>query len=60
MLVPDEGEALRDTLEAKYPTGSLAVMEFDGPWADLSARTAKLTRFVRPRDLDASLGPDAD
>ena len=60
MLVPDDGEALRDTLEAKYPTGSLAVMEFDGPWADLSARTAKLTRFVRPRDLDASLGPDAD
>jgi phosphohistidine phosphatase len=60
MLVPDDGEALRDSLEAKYPTGSLAVMEFDGPWSDLAARKAKLTRFTRPRDLDASLGPDAD
>jgi phosphohistidine phosphatase len=59
MLVPDDGEALRDSLEAKYPTGSLAVMEFDGFWSDLAARKAKLTRFTRPRDLDASLGPDA-
>lgn len=60
MLVPDEGDRLRDMLESKYPTGSIAVMEFDGAWPDLAARTAKLTRFVRPRDLDASLGPDLD
>lgn len=60
MLVPDEGNALRDTLEDKYPTGSLSVLEFDGEWADLAARKAKLTRFTRPRDLDPSLGPDAE
>ena len=58
MLVPDDGAALRDSLEDKFPTASLAVMSFDGGWAELAARKASLTRFTRPRDLDASLGPD--
>lgn len=58
MLVPDEGDSLRDSLEDKFPTASVAVMEFDGGWTDLSARKARLTKFVRPRDLDATLGPD--
>jgi phosphohistidine phosphatase len=58
LLVPDEGGDLRDSLEDKFPTASLAVMSFDGEWDDLAARKAKLTRFVRPRDLDPALGPD--
>ncbi|HEV2569962.1 histidine phosphatase family protein [Sphingomonas sp.] len=58
MLVPDDGEALRDSLEDKFPTASVALMSFDGEWGDLAARKAKLTRFVRPRDLDPALGPD--
>lgn len=58
MLVPDQGDKLRDALEDKFPTASVAVMEFDGEWGNLVARGARLTRFTRPRDLDASLGPD--
>lgn len=58
LLVPDDGDALRDSLEEKFPTASLAVMEFTGAWADLSARMAKLVEFKRPRDLDPALGPD--
>jgi phosphohistidine phosphatase len=59
MLVPDgSGDPLRDALEEKYPTAALAVMEFDGDWSALEPRTARLVRFVRPRDLDPDLGPE--
>lgn len=61
-LVPDAaGDSLRDTVEHKFPTASVAVMTFAvDRWADVAAGTATLTRFTRPRDLDPSLGPDAD
>ena len=58
MLVPDEGEPLRDALEDKFPTASIATMDFDGAWSVLAPHRARLTQFTRPRDLDASLGPD--
>lgn len=58
LLVPDGG-ALRDRAEIKFPTATLAEMRFDtADWGDVKAGSATLTRFVRPRDLDASLGPD--
>ena len=38
-------------LEAKYPTGALATLAFEGRWADLAAGQAELTAFVRPRDI---------
>lgn len=38
-------------LRQKYPTGGLAVLKFDGAWAALSARTARLTAFVTPAQL---------
>jgi phosphohistidine phosphatase len=60
LLVPDEGNDLRESLEEKFPTASVAAMEFDGDWPDLAARKARLTKFVRPRDLDPALGPDQD
>jgi phosphohistidine phosphatase len=62
MLVPDKaGDELRDAVEEKYPTSALAEMEFDvDHWADIKPRTGRLTRFVRPRDLDPTLGPDRD
>ncbi len=60
LLTPDESDKARDSLEDKFPTGSLAVLELDGAWTDLAAGKAKLIRFTRPRDLDASLGPDFD
>ena len=59
-LVPDEGgDSLRDDVEVKFPTASLAVMEIDvARWADVAANKARLTSFTRPRDLDPALGPD--
>jgi phosphohistidine phosphatase len=46
-------------LESKYPTATVAVIEFDvGRWADVKKGGGVLTRFIRPRDLDPELGPD--
>jgi phosphohistidine phosphatase len=44
------GERLPD-LEAKYPTGALAVLAFEGSWDGLRPGVAELTAFVQPRDL---------
>jgi phosphohistidine phosphatase len=60
MLVADGADPLRDAVEDKYPTASLAELQFEGDWGDVAAGTARLTRFIRPRDLDPTLGPDAD
>ena len=61
MLVADGANPLRDAVEDKYPTASIAELQFEADsWADIVTGTARLTRFVRPRDLDPSLGPDAD
>jgi len=53
---------LRHSVEIKFPTAALAVLEFDvGRWTDLAPDMegrANLRAFVRPRDLDAALGPD--
>ena len=41
-----------DLLEEKFPTGALAVLEFDiTSWKKLSPCSGKLVDFVRPRDL---------
>lgn len=37
--------------ERKYPTGSLALLTFTGPWSSLRPQRADLVDFVRPRDL---------
>ena len=58
MLTPG-GSALRDEAEVKYPTATLATLTFDTPrWGGIAAERGTLTRFIRPRDLDPSLGPD--
>ncbi len=60
LLVPDAEPGLRDAVEEKYPTASVAQLRFEvDRWRDLAEGAATLVRFVRPRDLDASLGPDA-
>ncbi|MFN3591574.1 MAG: SixA phosphatase family protein [Thermaurantiacus sp.] len=60
LLVPDDGAALRREAEAKYPTATLAEITLDAPdWGGLREGCGRLTRFVRPRDLDPALGPDA-
>lgn len=58
-LVPPGG-TLRDRVEAKYPTATLAQIRFDvADWDAVRDGTGDLVRFIRPRDLDPSLGPDA-
>lgn len=45
-----EAEALR-RLGEKFPTGALARFAFDGAWKTLHYGAARLTHFVRPKDL---------
>jgi phosphohistidine phosphatase len=59
LLVPDDRNPARDDVEIKFPTASLAEMRFAvDSWEQVSPGKAELIRFVRPRDLDPSLGPD--
>ena len=61
LLVPDAAVGLRDAVEEKYPTASVAVLRFDvDHWADVRENGAELVSFTRPRDLDPSLGPGRD
>lgn len=61
MLVPESAAGLREEVEIKYPTATLAEMRFDTDrWADVEERTGALARFMRPRELDPTLGPDED
>jgi phosphohistidine phosphatase len=59
-LVPADGLSVaRDAVEEKLPTAAVAVLRFDAEqWTDV-APGAILERFVRPRDLDSSLGPES-
>lgn len=48
---------MRREVEIKYPTATLAEIALEGAtWEQAASGT--LRRFVRPRDLDPSLGPD--
>ena len=59
MLVPQTASGLRDEVEIKYPTATLAEMRFAvDRWADIGERTGTLVRLMRPRELDPTLGPD--
>ena len=59
LLVPDAAPGLRDAVEEKYPTASVAELRFAADrWADVAEGGATLHRFTRPRDLDPTLGPD--
>lgn len=62
MLVPETAdEVLRDDVEEKFPTASFAELTFEANrWTALVSGSGHLTRFVRPRDLDAALGPEAE
>lgn len=61
-LVPDDGSSpLRDRVEDKFPTAALATLECPiDDWSALDLRSARLVRFIRPRDLDPELGPEED
>ena len=58
LLTPD-ADPLREQAEIKYPTATLAILDLAvDAWRDAGPGSATLRHFVRPRDLDASLGPD--
>ena len=40
----------RADVAAKYPTGALAVIDFEGPWAGLKPLGGRLVAFERPRE----------
>jgi phosphohistidine phosphatase len=57
-LVPPGG-ALRAEAALKYPTATIARLDIAiDRWAQIDGGRAELAVFVRPRDLDPSLGPD--
>ncbi|VXC55723.1 SixA phosphatase family protein [Sphingomonas sp. AX6] len=61
LLTPNDGGHARDAVEVKFPTASVAEIDFAVErWADAKAAGGVLVRFIRPRDLDVTLGPDGD
>lgn len=62
MLVPDvAGDLLRDEVEMKFPTAAAAELQFEADsWSAVATGKATFTRMIRPRDLDATLGPQMD
>jgi phosphohistidine phosphatase len=40
-----------ERMQAKYPTGGLATLTFEGSWTDLGWAGTQLVEFVVPRDL---------
>ncbi|HEV2867209.1 MAG TPA: histidine phosphatase family protein [Allosphingosinicella sp.] len=57
----DGDDALREEMAVKYPTATVAEIEFDVErWSEVEPGTGRLRRFIRPRDLDPELGPDAE
>lgn len=57
----EDGGHLRAAMLEKYPTGTLAEIHLPvDRWRDVTDGQGTLRRFLRPRDLEAALGPDAD
>jgi phosphohistidine phosphatase len=51
LLVGAGDRSTRARMATKFPTGALATLGFDGPWAALDAGGATLEEFVVPREL---------
>lgn len=59
LLVPETADdALRHAAAIKYPTASIAQLAIGDHWATVLPGDGRLDRFIRPRDLDPTLGPD--
>jgi phosphohistidine phosphatase len=46
-----EAPGVFERMRAKFPTAAVAVLEFTGSWDELVPGSARLSRFVTPRDL---------
>ena len=44
-------------MTAKFPTGALATLDFEGDWSELGPGSAELVAFVRPNELTSSGNP---
>ncbi len=54
-----DGSPLRAEAAVKYPTATFACVELAIPrWAALEEGGGRLVHFIRPRDLDPTLGPE--
>lgn len=52
-LVGSGDEILSNQLSAKFPTGALAVIDFDQvEWSRITPKSGRLNAFIRPRDLE--------
>lgn len=61
LLTQPDGSALRDEVEVKYPTATIAEISLPVElWKEVQEGIGTLARFIRPRDLDPELGPDQD
>lgn len=61
MLTTDDGGHHRAELVDKYPTATMAHISLPaGRWGDVVEGSGVLIRFLRPRDLDPELGPEAE
>lgn len=59
LLLTPSADPRRAAAEVKYPTATIAVLALPVThWSEVTERCATLAEFVRPRDLDATLGPD--
>jgi phosphohistidine phosphatase len=60
LLLPDDAGPVRSEVEEKFPTASMVEIRFEaGRWEDVTPGSGTLIRFIRPRDLDPTLGPEA-
>lgn len=50
-LAEREGEAEARERIGKFPTAALALYQFDGNWPEIGPNSARLVKFVTPRDL---------
>jgi phosphohistidine phosphatase len=51
-LAAREDDPLLDAMRGKFPTGALATLAFGCGWRELDIGAARLTSFIRPRDLE--------
>lgn len=59
LLTPADNNPHRQAIDIKYPTATLCEMQFDvESWEDVSGKIGEIVELVRPRDLDAELGPE--
>ncbi|MBS3647431.1 histidine phosphatase family protein [Pseudaminobacter sp. 19-2017] len=49
---PQSTQSLVSRMKEKFPTAALARFALEGPWSGLQPESARLTDFIRPRDLD--------